>query len=87
MYCPRHRLPQYNTFINSFNNETGLLEPSRASAEYDKTKPINRTVNNVVLYLFGPMREDKLEIILIIIQILNSVLVLLTRYYLISYIL
>lgn len=71
-------------YLYSYNDKTGLVEPSTASVTHDVNKPINRTLINLVLYLLGPMKEDTLETILVIIQILNSIAVLLVRYFVIN---
>eukprot|EP00941_MAST-03F_sp_MAST-3F-sp1_P000812 g812.t1 len=66
--CPRHRLPKFNSI-------TGLREPSCAS-----TGQMNRTLLNVVLSIFGPMKEETLCSVLLLLQWLSCSAVLGIRY-------
>eukprot|EP00944_MAST-04C_sp_MAST-4C-sp1_P013979 g13979.t1 len=81
---PRHRLP-------TFDPKTGLM---RASCLNDRKKITedgeynyhNLTLINLVLQIFGPMREDKLCIYLLILQIFCCGLGLMVRYGVAGYI-
>ena len=75
--CPRHRLPAYN-------QQTGLLEPSR-SIPGDSTSTPNLTCINVVLVIFGPMKERTLVLVLLVFQALCGVMVFVVRYHLAYY--
>lgn len=75
---PRHRLP-------TFNQKTGLMEPSKLNDRGIITKEgghnyVNMTVINLALQIFGPMREDKLCMVLLIFQVICCSLGLLFRY-------
>ena len=75
--CPRHRLPAYN-------QQTGLLEPSR-SVPGDHTSTPNLTCINVVLAIFGPMKERTLVLVLLVFQALCGIMVFVVRYHLAYY--
>jgi UDP-N-acetylglucosamine--dolichyl-phosphate N-acetylglucosaminephosphotransferase len=78
--CPRHRLPL-------FNPKTGLLGPSYADAD-PKTRQggtvVNMTLINLTLRITGPVREDTLCRILLVLQVLCCGLGFFVRYYVAS---
>lgn len=56
--CPRHRLPKYDP-------ETDMLYPSYYNGK------MNKTLLNLILKIMGPMHEQKLAILIVVIQILS----------------
>ena len=75
---PRHRLP-------TFNPKTGLMHPSRLNdrkkiTEEGEYNYVNLTLINLMLQIFGPLREDTLCIYLLIFQVICCSLGLIFRY-------
>eukprot|EP01061_Rhynchopus_euleeides_P010723 TRINITY_DN20253_c0_g1_i1.p1 TRINITY_DN20253_c0_g1~~TRINITY_DN20253_c0_g1_i1.p1 ORF type:complete len:417 (+),score=156.75 TRINITY_DN20253_c0_g1_i1:49-1251(+) len=66
--CPRHRVPKWDS-------ETDSLRPSMANGWC-----INLTLLNVMLVIFGPMKEGTLTNVLLAFQVLCSVIGFLIRY-------
>ena len=75
---PRHRLP-------TFNPKTGLMHASRLNdrkkiTEEGEYNYVNLTLINLMLQIFGPLREDTLCIYLLIFQVICCSLGLIFRY-------
>ncbi|CAF0917570.1 unnamed protein product [Rotaria sordida] len=91
--CPRHRLPRLNPELNKLNaSEVEFKKSDLKKLEYLNNdgelmiSTINFTIINTVLCWCGPLHEEKLSRILILIQIVfGTLLTFFIRYYLVKF--
>ncbi|CAF1057447.1 unnamed protein product [Rotaria sordida] len=91
--CPRHRLPRLNPELNKLNaSEVEFKKSDLKTLEYLNNdgelmiSTTNFTIINTVLCWCGPLHEEKLSRILILIQIVfGTLLTFFIRYYLVKF--
>jgi len=81
--CPRHRLPRFDPSTNLMTYSSFPCKSSEYigwKVHANDTEVPNCTLICLALRVFGPMTEKNLCLLLLLIQVLNSVLVFYIRY-------